>query len=249
VVRIRADQSAFSQAVAGEKLGASAVAHFRNSASTFPQMADAPALGRDATSVRLNFSDRVRDHAQFGCFRNVKNVENRLFAQDMKRAGRFLSSGDIPFRAAAAPFQMRVGSFEQVELFSRSALRISSDLSPPASRRFSICPQIADHQVEIDVLMSRSGPPPPRAGSRDLQRRALHAPAHPRCAGGRRKALSLSAFLPDCAHIHVFDEACVSFLGRNRRGRRSRRSSGHLGHTDVSLPPDWHTPGRIDAPW
>jgi len=146
-------QPALAQPIAAQKLRRFLVVHLRQSASTLPQIAVAPALGLLDTSFNLKAPTAPsRFVAQRRASPIVDHVENGFLRQKHEALISFFSSCVISSSRSgcsfsSASFERRSSACSRSRSLVRPFLRFLQTLQPLLHLG-----QIADHQIEFNVF-------------------------------------------------------------------------------------------------
>ncbi len=200
-------------------------------------MAVAPAVRPRRDFAQLVFLNRVLQvFSQLRALADVQHIKNRLLAQEHESAkALFIFRRHFHFAQRTFGFDLCFGALEQLEFFFQIGGAHLLQIFFHALNAFFNLAEIADHQIEFDVLniaqrINRSGV---RNGV------VLESPHYVRDCVHIAKMGDVAGFfqrvLADGAEINVFNRGVRQFLGIALRGQAIETIVGNFGDADVGF--------------
>ena len=202
-----------------------------------PQIAVAPALGRAGDFGQLVFLDGfVEIFSEFRGFADVEHVENRLFAEEHESADALLVLGShLHLAQWLFGSKMRVGALQQLEFFLEfGSLHLLQIFFETLEAFFDLA-EIADHQIEFDILDVAEGIDPADVRDGGIFEYADHVGQCIDLSEMTDVAAFLQRLLSDGADVDVFDGCVRQLFGVVECRQFVETIVGHLGDSDVGL--------------
>ena len=200
-------------------------------------MAVAPALGRCATSSSLKrLTAAIEIVAERRAFADIQRVQNRLLRKEHEALDELsLFRRHFELAKGLLLFEGFFGAQEQgvfaLELAGALLLQVFLD----ALEALLDLGQVADHQVELDVLDVAQGIDGADVRNGVVFKGAQHVNERVDVAQAGEEGGFLQGFLADGGDVDVFDGGEGGLLGRVEGGELVEPLVGHARHADVRL--------------